>query len=73
VADLCGIHRGILETYFRAHPPRTAKQARAKVEELTSANMSIDEVRRFIHKIGMKPLKTGHISAKVDVVKQHTF
>jgi transposase len=66
-------HRGTLETYFRAHPPRTAKQARAKVEELTGVNMSIDEVRRFMHKIGMKPLKTGHIPAKADVVKQQTF
>ena len=66
-------HRVTLETYFRAHPPRTAKQARAKVEELTGANMSIDEVRRFMHKIGMKPLKTGHIPAKADVVKQQTF
>ena len=66
-------HRVTLETYFRAHPPRTAKQARSKVEELTGANMSIDEVRRFMHKIGMKPLKTGHIPAKADVEKQQTF
>lgn len=66
-------HRVTLETYFREHPPRTAKEARFKVEELTGTNMSIEEVRRFMHKIGMKPLKTGHIPAKADVDKQQVF
>jgi len=62
-----------LEAYFRANPPRTAKEAAAKVEALTQTKLSIDEVRRFMHKIGMKPLKTGHIPAKADSEKQQDF
>lgn len=65
--------RVTLEDYFRQHPPRTAKEAAAKVEELTGSSLSVDEVRRFMRKIGMKPLKTGHIPAKADVVAQQVF
>lgn len=66
-------HRLTLEAYFRKHPPRTAKEAAAKVEELTGTALSVDEVRRFMHKIGMKPLKTGHVPAKADAEKQKAF
>lgn len=62
-----------LEAYFREHPPRTAKEAAAKIEELTGTSMSVAEVRRFMHKIGMKPLKTGHVPAKADPDKQQSF
>jgi transposase len=62
-----------LEEYFKQHPPRTAKEARARVEELTGTKLSVDEVRRFMHKIGMKPLKTGHVPAKADAQKQQDF
>jgi len=56
-----------------AHPPRTAKEAAAKVEELTGTSLSVDEVRRFMRKIGMRPLKTGHVPAKADVSVQQVF
>jgi transposase len=65
--------RGTLEEYFRQHPPRTAKEAAAKVEELTGTSLSVDEVRRFMRKIGMRPLKTGHVPAKADVAVQQVF
>lgn len=69
---LCS-HRITLEAYFREHPPRTAKEAAAKVEELTGQALSVEEVRRFMRKIGMKPLKTGHVPAKADPDKQQHF
>ena len=66
-------HRVTLEEYFEKHPPRTAKEAAAKILELTGTDLGVDEVRRFMHKIGMKPLKTGHVPAKADPVKQQLF
>lgn len=66
-------HRVTLEAYFRNHPPRRVKEASARVEELTGERLSVDEVRRFMRKIGMKPLKTGHVPAKADPAKQQAF
>lgn len=66
-------HRVTLEAYFREHPPRTAKEAAAKVEELTGEVLSVDEVRRFMHEMGMKPLKTGHVPGKAKPEKQKQF
>ena len=66
-------YRVTLEAYFQEHPPRTAKEAAAKVEQLTGQALSVDEVRRFMHKIGMKPLKTGHVPGKANPEKQQQF
>ncbi len=66
-------HRTTLEDYFRKNPPRTAKEAAWKVEELTGQDLSVDEVRRFMHQMGMKPLKTGHVPGKADPEKQKQF
>lgn len=66
-------HRVTLETYFREHPPRTSKEAAARVKELTGTKIGLSEVRRFMHQIGMKPMKTGHVPAKADPVKQQLF
>ena len=66
-------HWVTLETYFREHPPRTAKEAAAKVQELTGEDLSVSEVRRFMHEMGMRPLKTGHVPGKADPDKQQQF
>lgn len=66
-------HRVKLVEYFASHPPRSAKEATARIEELTGEKMSVAEVRRFLHKIGMKPRKTGHVPAKADLAKQQEF
>jgi transposase len=65
--------RVTLEAFFREHPPRTAREAVAKVKELTGTSLSQSEMRRFMHELGMKPLKTGHVPAKADPVKQQLF
>lgn len=43
------------------------------VEALTRQELSIQEVRRFMHSLGMKPLKTGHVPAKADALIQQQF
>ena len=66
-------HRIAIEDMFRLHPPRSCKEAAAMVEALTRQEVSIQEVRRFMHSLGMKPLKTGHVPAKADALKQQQF
>lgn len=66
-------HRVTLEAYFKEHPPRTAREAVAKVEQITGTALSQSEMRRFMHEMGMKPLKTGHVPAKADPVAQQLF
>jgi len=66
-------HRVSIEKLFRSKPPKTSKEAAWMIEELTGQKMSVEEVRRFMHAIGMKPRKTGHIPAKADPEKQATF
>ena len=66
-------HRVTLEAYFKEHPPKTAREAVAKVKQLTGTGLSQSEMRRFMHELGMKPLKTGHVPAKADPVAQQLF
>lgn len=66
-------HRVTLEAYFLEHPVRSAKEAVSKVKELTGTELSQSEMRRFMHELGMKPLKTGHVPAKADPVAQQLF
>jgi transposase len=66
-------HRGTLEEYFRAHPPATAKQAMAKIEELTGIRRSEERVRVFLKGLGMSCRKVGMVPAKADVEVQEAF
>lgn len=66
-------HRVTLEAYFREHPPRTAKEAAAKIAVLTGQELCVTEVRRFMHQLGMKPRKTGHIPGKANPEAQQNF
>ncbi len=54
-ASVLSGHRVTLEAYFREYPPRTAKEAAAKVEALTGEALSVDEVRRFMYERGTPP------------------
>jgi transposase len=66
-------HQVTLKEYFEKHPPRTAKEASARVEELTGTRPSLSEMRRFMHEMGMKPRRTSHVPAKADPEKQQAF
>ena len=66
-------YRGTLEEYFRVHPPATAKEAMAVIEDLTGVKRSPDRVRAFLKSLGMSCRKVGMRPAKADPVCQATF
>lgn len=66
-------HRIGIEQLFREQPPKSSRQAAWMIEELTGEKLSCEEVRRFMHRIGMKPRMTGHVPAKADPDKQALF
>lgn len=66
-------HRTTLESYFREHPPATAKEAMGVIEALTGIKRSPDRVRHFLKGLGMRCRKVGMIPAKADVEEQEQF
>ena len=55
-------HRGSLEEYFREHPPRSANQAQAIIEQQTGVRRGLTQVRRFLKdRLGLRWRKTGAI------------
>jgi transposase len=62
-----------IETDFRERPPHSVKEASKRITEITKISLSLSQIARFLRNIGMKPLKTGTIPAKADVVKQKSF
>ncbi len=66
-------HLGTLEDYFMEHPPATANEARAKIEELTGIRRSPTQVRNFLKQLGLRRLKVGCLPAKADPEKQQEF
>jgi transposase len=63
-------HRTTLEEYFRAHPPATAAEASAKVEELTGIRRGPTQTRKFLKAMGMKPRQGGQVPSKADPQEQ---
>ena len=66
-------HKSSIESDFRAKPPRCSEEASARIETMTGIKLSACRVRVFMHRIGMKCCKAGHIPAKADVEKQAIF
>src|SRR4051812_23380214 len=55
-------HESSLEEYFREHPPRSAKQARAVIEQQTGVRRGLTQVRHFLKdQLGLRWRKTGAI------------
>jgi transposase len=63
-------HRTTLEEYFRAHPPATAAEASAKIEELTGIRRGPTQTRKFLKAMGMKPRQVGQVPSKADPQEQ---
>jgi transposase len=59
-------HRTRLEEYSRAHPPATAAEASAKIEELTGIRRGPTQTRKFLKAMGMKPRQVGQIPSKAE-------
>jgi len=66
-------HLGVLEDYFFSHPPATANEAQAKIEELTGIRRSPTQVRQFLKRLGLRRLKVGCLPAKADAAAQEDF
>jgi transposase len=54
-------HRPSLEEHFRQHPPRSLKEAQATIEQRTGIRRGLTQVRRFLHRLGLKPRKVAAI------------
>ena len=66
-------HHDMLKAHFLEHPPASAKQAMAAIEQLTGLKRSPGRVRAFLKRIGMKCRKVGMIPAKADAAAQDDF
>ena len=67
------IHRPTVEASFLKQPPRSVKETAHRIKALTGVDRSHSRVRAFLHRIGMKPLRTGQIPAKADAQEQQKF
>ncbi len=63
-------HRTTLEEYFRAHPPATAAEASAKIEELTDIQRGPTQTRKFLKAMGMKLRQVGQVPSKANPQEQ---
>jgi transposase len=66
-------HQPKVETSFRQQPPKSVKEARARIKKMTGIKRSPSRVRAFMKRMGMKPRATGQIPAKADPEKQKQF
>lgn len=66
-------HQSSVEAEFRAKPPKTLKEAQARLETLTGIRRSLTQVRAFLRRLGFKRLKVAPIPAKADAPAQQTF
>ncbi len=53
-----------LEKHFNNHPPRTTKEAKQVIEDLTGISRGLTQVREFLKRIGFKYRKVGIIPGK---------
>jgi transposase len=63
-------YRGTLEASLVAHPPATVAEAQAQIADRTGMARGPTQVRQFLHALGMKPRKVGHMPAKAAVEVQ---
>jgi len=66
-------HKTLVAASLREHPPRSVKEAAQRIEDLTGVKRSLGRVRCYLHRLGMKPLRTGQVPAKADALKQRHY
>lgn len=66
-------HTAALGDYFREHPPRSVKQARAIIEQQTGVRRGLSQVRHFLKdRLGLRWRKTGAIPVPPkETVEEH--
>jgi transposase len=65
--------RELIKTEFDTNPAQSLKEARERIFELTGIDRSTSRVYKYLKKIGIKRLKSGHMPGKADPVKQKEF
>lgn len=53
--------RGCLEEFFTQQPPRSVKHAQHTIHQVTGIRRGLTQVRRFLHRLGLKPRKVAAI------------
>lgn len=66
-------HSELLKQHFLEHPPESVKAAGEEIKKLTNIKRGKTQIRRFLHKLGMKPRKVSAIPAKADPEEQEQF
>jgi len=66
-------YQATIEEEFRQRPPASVAEARATIARLTGIERSPTQVRKFLHRMGMKLRKVAAVPAKADPVAQETF
>jgi transposase len=62
-----------LKKEFEKSPPATASEASERIYQMCGIKRSPTQVRKFLHDLGMSPLKVGHIPAKANIEEQKGF
>jgi len=67
------MHKDIVKADILNNPVATASEASERIMSLTGIKRSPTQVRVFMHRLGLKPLKTASIPAKANPVIQKEF
>lgn len=62
-----------IEQHFRDEPPKSSREAAARIDTLTHTSISASAARRFMRRIGMRCMRQGQIPGKVDPKRQRDF
>ena len=66
-------HSTTIKNHLAKDPPSTVKEAMYEIEKITGLKRSETQIRKFLHKLGLKPRKVGMVPAKADVKEQKEF
>jgi len=66
-------YKDMIKEDLTALPAATASEACERIQELTGIHRSPTQVRAFMHRLGLKPLKSAAIPAKADPAVQTEF
>lgn len=66
-------HNAKVEASFRETPPRSVREAAERIKKLVRIERSAGRIRQYLHRLGMKPRRTGQIPSKADPVKQRRY
>jgi len=72
VSDMVAVDAEIVKS-LKEQPVATAREAAKRIEQVTGLKRSNTQIRKFMHKHGLKPLKTASLPAKMDPAAQRKF